>query len=106
MSNVPAAPQDPRSEVTPASLPSPWPVGRLAPFTCTNACCKRRAFRGEKKAEAQTHWSPALGYGTMGYWKQNWVNPIDLWPFPSPEHLMALAFGPSSSPPSSGQGIA
>lgn len=45
MSSVPATLRDPRSEVTQATLPSPWPLGRLAPFTCVNACGKRRALR-------------------------------------------------------------
>lgn len=110
MSTVLAALQDPRSEVTQVSLPSPWPMGRLAPFACVNACGKRRALKGEKKVEAQIHQSLALGYSTMGYWNQKWISLIDLWPFPSHDYvasiLMALAFSPSSSPPCWGLGIA
>jgi len=40
MLSVPAALQDPRFEVTRVSLLSPWPVGRLVPFTCVNPVAK------------------------------------------------------------------
>lgn len=110
MSSVPATLQAPTSEVTEASLLSPWPMSRLVPFTCVNACGKRRALRGETKAEAQTHQSPVLIYSTMGYYHQNWVSRIDLWPFSSHHYVasisVALALSPSSSLPGLGQGIA